>query len=222
MQKMGRWMWTKKAKTSWINERKGCKNKCEILRISQICRTVKWSRTKRCGSRNCKISSRNGMIFCSNITKSRKYHRSCKACKTERSSARGTGPNGLETVRSPTVKSVTERSRRRLGLKQSWMRKSEACKQEMKGVAAVHPRHVDVASTQDSCSSLSRWEQNRQCSSSPVFRVKSAEYMAGSVSQRQPLRCTCRREEKEETKMGSAEKEGGEPPNGSASATAQQ
>ena len=35
----------------------------------------------------------------------KKNHTSCKACKTERSSARRTWPNGLETVRRPRRKS---------------------------------------------------------------------------------------------------------------------
>ena len=73
-------------------------------------------------------------------------HKSCKACKTERSSARRIWPDGLETVRRPMMKtkkglpmsmSVIKKSRRFPGRRQSWMRISDSCKQEMKGETAA-------------------------------------------------------------------------------------
>ena len=45
------------------------------------------------------------MIFRWSIKKCRKNHKSCKACKTERISARRIWPHGLETVRRPRMKS---------------------------------------------------------------------------------------------------------------------
>ena len=63
----------------------------------------------------------------------------------------------------------------------------------MKGEAALHPKHMDVASMQDSCSSLSQWEQNRQCNCQP-FTESSATYLRCSTSQRKSPQCTSLKE----------------------------
>ena len=54
-----------------------------------------------------------------------------------------------------------------------WKKKVRSCSQGRKEEAAVPDSPMDVALIQPWCSTFSRWEQHRPCSSSPFFRKKS-------------------------------------------------
>ena len=50
------------------------------------------------GSKSCKISSKDGTIFCQSIKRSRRDHRSCRVHRTDTSSARRSWASGLKTM----------------------------------------------------------------------------------------------------------------------------
>ena len=135
------------------------------------------------------------------LQKCRKITKNCKVCKTERISARGIWPNGLGTVTRPAIKSKKDLSNQKI---EKVSGASAELDEEHRILQARDERRIGCAShSNGGCFDPAvkehfitmAWQQLA------LFRVKSAEYLAASTSHRQPLRCTCQREEKEETKM---------------------
>ena len=88
------------------------------------------------------------------------------------------------------------------------MKKSETWKRERKDEAVAHLSPTGAASIQPWWSSSSQWERHRHGSRSKFFKGNSAKALRCSIGQRQPLRCTYRREEKEETKKRKSRERG--------------
>ena len=143
---------------------------------------------------------RKGQSFCRSTRRCRRSHKSCKVFGI----SGGTTSRRLEIVKKckRSVKSGRKGKhiRRRasepcrkgpatLGKRQqSWKIRSRTCRQGKREEAAVRRNPMDAALIQPCWSNSSQWEQPRQCSSSPVFREKSAEYVAVNIGQSQPLR----------------------------------
>ena len=72
-------------------------------------------------------------------------------------------------------KTLAKGWRRKPWSKRDWTWRSRACRQEKEGEAATHLGRMGAASTQPSCSNLSRWEQSRQCSKSQTFRESAGK-----------------------------------------------
>ena len=136
--------------------------------------------------------------------------KSCKVCGI----SRRTTSRRLEIVRKKCKRSTKsgrkgKHSQRRaskscrkgratLGRRQqSWKMRSRTCRQVKREEAAVRRNPMDAVLIRPFWINSSRWEQPKQCSSSPFFMEKSAEYMAVNIGQSQLLRSEAGAEEKE-------------------------
>ena len=118
--------------------------------------------------------------------------KSCRVCGI----SRGTTSRRLEIVKKKCKRSIKSGRKRKhftrrdselclkgrvtLGKRQqSWKMRSITCTQVKKEEAAVRRNPMDAALNWPFWSNSSRWEQPRQCSSSPIFMEKTAEKKGG-------------------------------------------
>ena len=143
---------------------------CERRTISLICPRSSLLNKKRNGGKNCGILSKNGMISCQSIRRCKSCPKSCRVCRTYSSNARRRWASRRRRMNSsdPALKSsrlkwktLEKEWRRKPWSKRNWTWRSRACRQEKEGEAATHLGRMGAASTQPSCSNLSRWEQSR-------------------------------------------------------------
>ena len=119
--------------------------------------------------------------------------------------SRGTTSRFLEIVKKKCKRSINEWEEQKaqyemrfrvLSGRSGDSRKAAAeLDNEIQSLQASEERRGSSASQSNGCcliqpcwSISSRWEQPRQCSSSPIFRVESAECLAVNIGQSQPLR----------------------------------
>ena len=155
------------------------------LRNSQKCRKVRWSSTRTSGSRSCTVCK----------TKKKQCQKDMAKRVGDREKARNEIHERHAHIDECNQKNEqTSRVESELDKEIRILRAEDA-----KGETVVRRSPTDGASIQPWWSSPSRWEQYRLGSNLFLFREISAEY--SSISQRQPLECTCQKEEKEETKV---------------------
>ena len=172
---------------------------CERRTISLICPRSSLLNKKRNGGKNCRILGKNEMISCQSIRRCKSCPKSCRVCRTYSSNARRRWASRRRRMNSsdPALKSsrlkwktLAKGWRRKPWSKRNWTWRSRACRQEKEGEAATHLGRMGAASTQPSCSNLSRWEQSRQCSKSQLLRESAAKGLR-CISQRQSPLSTC-------------------------------
>ena len=164
-----------------------------------------WTSTKKSDDRNCKISSKDEMISCQCTTRCREACRSCRVCRTKKSSsAKRMWASGLKNMDNLGLSSKTRDAHKIQSESLVEAELDQEIRPEMTGEGAVHPNQMGVAWPRPSCRVSSRQEQTWPDNSWHFSRMSSKIRMECSISQRQSILCMSskrRREMTEETKI---------------------